>query len=82
MGDLLSFKGYLNESAPFKATEHDVVWKSPRRYRDFELNEELLPHCDYPRFWDDTGAMVGRNVTDKLKQCRKSDFDQVGVPCV
>ncbi|TAQ86550.1 hypothetical protein B7494_g5112 [Chlorociboria aeruginascens] len=80
LGDLIGFDGYLNTSTPFSFTEHNAVWKSSRRYHDFQVSDEYIPECTYPRFWDETGAMVGSNVTDRLAGCRKSEFDQMWLP--
>jgi alpha-1,3-glucan synthase len=55
-----------------------VVYKTDRQYHDFDVNEDWETDCEYPRFWTDTGEMVGRNVTDMLNGCKKSDFDQYG----
>ena len=38
MGDLIGLEGYLNTTTPFTLAEHKVRWKSERRYRDFEIN--------------------------------------------
>ncbi|KAK4652703.1 Cell wall alpha-1,3-glucan synthase ags1 [Podospora pseudocomata] len=77
MGDLLGFEGYLNTTTPFSFTEHNAVWKSPRRYWDFPLGEALVD-CEYPRFWDEHGKPVGDDVMSKMTKCRTSDFDQYG----
>jgi hypothetical protein len=79
MGDLIGFEGYLNETTPFSFTEHNAVWKSSRRYWDFHLGDDSVP-CEYPRFWDEQGKLVGEEVTSKMTTCRTSDFDQVGCP--
>lgn len=76
MGDLIGFEGYLNTSTPFDAGEHDVVWKSERRYHDFSQSDVELEKCEYPRFWDDKGHRV-TNLTDFFVGCRDSEFDQV-----
>ncbi|KAF1984700.1 glycosyltransferase family 5 protein [Aulographum hederae CBS 113979] len=78
MGDLIGFEGYLNTTTPFKYTEHKAVWKGPRRYLDFHVSETVAESCTYPRFWDERGERVGRNVTDKMVSCLDSDFDQYG----
>ncbi|KAK4466054.1 family 5 putative glycoside hydrolase family 13/Glycosyltransferase [Cladorrhinum samala] len=77
MGDLIGFEGFLNTTTPFSFTEHNAVWKSPRRYWDFPLGEEHVP-CEYPRFWDEHGELVGDDVMSQMKTCRTSDFDQYG----
>lgn len=53
LGDLIGFEGYLNVSAPLKYKEHNALWKTTRRYHDFDFNNAELEKCDYPRFWDD-----------------------------
>jgi len=75
-----SVKGYLNDSTPFAAEEHDVVWKSDRRYHDFMQSDQELGACEYPRFWDDEGHQV-TNLSDLLVGCRDSEFDQVRSSC-
>jgi len=50
MGDLIGFEGYLNTTTPFALAEHKVQWKSERRYRDFEINNDYKEECNYPRF--------------------------------
>ena len=77
MGDLIGFPGFLNTSSPLYPEEHDYIWKSTRRYHDFQPSNTLLDQCDYPRFWDD----LGYNVTQTTlgPGCRDSEFDQVRV---
>ena len=78
MGDLIGFEGYLNRSTPFAAGEHDVIWKSERRYHDFTQSDEELDKCEYPRFWGEDGHRV-TDTQDFLIGCRDSEFDQVRV---
>ncbi|KAL8992258.1 MAG: hypothetical protein Q9169_007241 [Polycauliona sp. 2 TL-2023] len=94
MGDLIGFEGYLNESTPLSYTEHNAVWKGPRRYHDFSFDNTERNECDYPRFWGDgqsygfvkthsqlivpDGEPVVGNGTQNFKGCRNSDFDQYG----
>jgi alpha-1,3-glucan synthase len=78
MGDLIGFDGYLNTSTPFSYQEHKAIWKTDRRYHDFNVSEDRFEQCQYPRFWTDSGEMVGRNVTDNLVGCLASEFDQYG----
>jgi alpha-1,3-glucan synthase len=78
MGDLVGFDGYLNATAPFTLQEHKAVWKSDRRYLDFEISNEYSQTCDYPRFWNETGYPIDKTYTDKMKGCYKSEFDQYG----
>ncbi|KAI9736784.1 MAG: hypothetical protein M1834_000988 [Cirrosporium novae-zelandiae] len=77
MGDLIGFKGYLNASTPFSPKEHDYVWKTSRRYLDFEPSNKWLDSCEYPRFWQDDGYRQN-NLTNYLVGCRESEFDQYG----
>ncbi|KAL1837991.1 hypothetical protein VTJ49DRAFT_3159 [Mycothermus thermophilus] len=75
MSDLIGFEGYLNESTPFRTEEHRVVWKSSRRYHDFDIGNEYNETCQYPQFWLETGE---RYTPPGLKGCYNSDFDQYG----
>ena len=77
MGDLIGFEGYLNTSTPFNPDEHNVIWKSDRRYHDFTQSDVELDQCTYPRFWADDGRLV-TNETHYLANCRDSEFDQYG----
>ncbi|OJJ32183.1 hypothetical protein ASPWEDRAFT_118157 [Aspergillus wentii DTO 134E9] len=78
MGDLIGFEGHLNDTTPFSTKEHKAVWKSNRRYVDFDFGNEYNKTCDYPRFWNETGYPVDQSVTDSLTGCYDSDFDQYG----
>ncbi|KAG5298100.1 alpha-1,3-glucan synthase [Histoplasma ohiense] len=78
LGDLIGFKGHLNGTTPFDTNEHQVVWKSSRRYADFRIGNEYNETCDYPRFYWENGYPVGTDVTDQLIGCYDSDFDQYG----
>lgn len=78
MGDLIGFKGYLNVTTPFSVNEHEVLWKSNRRYIDFDIGNTYNETCDYPRFWNETGWPVNQSVRDRLQGCYDSDFDQYG----
>ncbi|KAJ9408695.1 putative alpha-1,3-glucan synthase [Paecilomyces variotii] len=77
MGDLIGFKGFLNTSAPFNPYEYDHVWKSSRRYHDFQPGDSWLEECAHPRFWDDLGRGVTSQIT-LVRGCRDSEFDQYG----
>lgn len=76
MGDLIGFEGFLNSTTPFTLDEHKVLWKSNRRYHDFNFGNDYNETCDYPRFWLETGSRVGPDVTDRMKGCYNGDFDQ------
>lgn len=78
LGDLIGFQGYLNTSAPFEVEEHKVKWKTSRQYLDFNFGNEYNDTCEYPPFWYEDGYLVPSNVTDQLKGCYDSDFDQYG----
>jgi len=76
LGDLFGFENYLNTSTPFNPGEHNVVWKSERRYHDFQQSDTYLEKCEYPRFWGDDGRQV--DLSGYLVGCRDSEFDQYG----
>ena len=78
LGDLIGFKGYLNETTPFSVNGHEVLWKSDRRYVDFDIGNTYNYNCQYPKFWDESGYPVNSSVTDKFHGCYDSDFDQYG----
>ncbi|KAL4807069.1 hypothetical protein BDV18DRAFT_136820 [Aspergillus unguis] len=78
MGDLIGFKGYLNETTPFSVREHESLWKSERRYVDFDIGNTYNETCNYPRFWNETGYPIDQDVLDELQGCYDSDFDQYG----
>ena len=77
MGDLLGFDGYLNESAPFLPSEYQTVWKTERRYLDFDTGTDYNETCEFPRFWNETGFPVDPYVLEQFKGCYNSEFDQV-----
>ena len=77
MGDLLGFEGFLNESTPFAPEEHKVVWKTSRRYLDFDVSDSYNETCSFPRFWNETGYPIDQIYVDEFKGCYNSDFDQV-----
>ena len=76
LGDLIGFEGFLNKSAPLNPGEYNYVWKSSRRYHDFQPGNKALAQCDYPRFWNDEGS--GLTKTDLGAGCRDSEFNQYG----
>ncbi|KAK2735779.1 Cell wall alpha-1,3-glucan synthase ags1 [Myotisia sp. PD_48] len=78
LGDLIGFKGFLNETTPFNTKEHKALWKSSRKYADFDFSNTYNETCDYPRFWLETGEPVGPDITNQLKGCYDSEFDQYG----
>lgn len=77
MGDLLGFEGYLNESTPFAAEEHKAVWKTSRRYMDFEISDVYNETCAFPRFWNETGMPIDEVYNGQFRGCYDGDFDQV-----
>lgn len=90
MADLIGFDGFLNESTPFVPEEHEVMWKTERRYPDFAFGNTKTSTCELPRFWDESGSLVEKEVNSdnfsatfndlsSLGSCFDSDFDQVGL---
>ena len=82
MGDMIGFSGYLNTSAPLNMDEYDCIWKRPSyapwgidQYLDFDIDNGHNSTCQFPPFWDDTGAELNISTTNG---CRLSDFDQYG----
>ncbi|CRL31185.1 Glycosyl hydrolase, family 13, catalytic domain [Penicillium camemberti] len=78
MSNLIGFKGHLNDSADFKASEYEVQWVTDREYADFKFGNEWNETCNYPKFWDETGYPLTDNGVEDLKGCYNSDFDQFG----
>ena len=80
LGDLIGFEGFLNVSTPLNTNEYDALWKTSRRYHDFDFNNHRQEKCEtpYPRFWDDYGSVVTTNGPENLIGCYDSDFDQYG----
>ncbi|KAL2820139.1 hypothetical protein BDW59DRAFT_150966 [Aspergillus cavernicola] len=78
MGDLIGFEGHLNTTTPFSEKEHRAMWKSDRRYVDFDIGNDYNATCDYPRFWYENGMPVNQSLTSGLVGCYNSDFDQYG----
>lgn len=80
MSNLIGFDGYPNVSAPWSFKEHNVLWKSDRRYHDYVVNntwEEVCPY-PYPRFWNQSGIRYDDGNTRAMAGCRDSEFDQYG----
>ncbi|KAL2022124.1 hypothetical protein VTK56DRAFT_5953 [Thermocarpiscus australiensis] len=75
MSDLIGFEGHLNTSTPFSEKEHRVLWKTSRRYLDFDIGNEYNETCEYPQFWYEDGTRIN---PPGLKGCYNSDFDQYG----
>ncbi|CAJ2501836.1 Uu.00g046890.m01.CDS01 [Anthostomella pinea] len=78
MGDLVGFDGYLNESTPFVTGEHPVLWKSDRRYLDFDIGFDYNETCEFPRLWAEDGYLISDDVMNEFKGCYDGDFDQFG----
>ena len=55
-----------------------VLYKSDRHYWDFEFSNTYNETCEYPRFWNETGFPIDAEVTDRMKGCYDSEFDQYG----
>ncbi|PKX89275.1 alpha-1,3-glucan synthase Ags1 [Aspergillus novofumigatus IBT 16806] len=67
LGDLIGFEGYLNTTTPFSVKEHKALWKTDRRYVDFDIGNDYNSTCDYPV-----------SIMKTLVGCFNSDFDQYG----
>ncbi|KAH1300828.1 hypothetical protein KXX11_004803 [Aspergillus fumigatus] len=78
LGDLIGFEGYLNTTTPFSVKEHKALWKTDRRYVDFDIGNDYNSTCDYPRFWYEDGLPLPSEQADQLVGCYNSDFDQYG----
>lgn len=80
MGDLIAMKPYTNASVPFEWAEHDYLWKSDRRYHDFQPSDAFNASCTYPRMWDQDGYPVGQDILDQQQHgCKASEFDLVSL---
>lgn len=78
MGDLLAFEGHINSSTPFSFDEYGYVWKSDRRYLDFEPDDERNKSCDLPRWWGQDGYPLAQSILDEFDGCRTGEFDLYG----
>jgi hypothetical protein len=62
LGPLLGYKGYLAKEAIFSNHEHEVVWKSDRRYADFSFtNRDYKEDCDYNLAYSNKGYAYPRS---------------------
>jgi alpha-1,3-glucan synthase len=77
MGDLIGFDGYVNASAPFNWDEYDYIWKTDRRYHDFQPGNTRNYSCQYPPIWDQDGYPIGEDIKEQMHGCRESEFDAV-----
>ena len=80
MSNLFAFQGYLNSSAPWSFTEHNMEYTSERVYRDYKHSNNFEDKCSipYPRFWDQDGHLINDENTQAMIGCMDSDFDQYG----
>lgn len=81
MSDLIGFNGFPNETTPFEQSGHEVSWKSNITYLDFSFQNSYQKECEYPRFWNESGQRVLKELDlnfSKLVGCYDSEFDQVG----
>lgn len=78
MGDLIGFDGHLNSTAPFNTKEYRALYKTEREYHDFVFGKDYNETCEYPRFYDETGARLAAANSSGLQGCYNSDFDQYG----
>ena len=79
LGDLIGFQGWLNSTSltPFNFHEYEYVWKSERRYHDFEPGVAVNASCTYPRMWGQDGYPLAQDIEAELHGCRESEFDLV-----
>jgi len=77
LGDLVGFQGFLNQTAPFNWHEYDYVWKTNRRYHDFQPGNAENIFCQYPRMYEESGLLIGTDIIENMDGCRESEFDQV-----
>lgn len=80
MADLIGFKGFPNVTAPFLPQEHEVFWKTNITYPDFSFQNNYEKECEYPRFWNESGQRVLKELDQnfsKFAGCFDSEFDQV-----
>ena len=77
MGDLIGFEGHMNDSAPFLPSEHSAAWKTSRKYHDFKIGDAYNQTCSFPRFWNETGYLVDKEVNAMFSGCYDGEFDQV-----
>ncbi|KAJ5797273.1 uncharacterized protein N7503_006569 [Penicillium pulvis] len=78
LSNLIGFKGHLNGSADFKASEYTVEWVTDRQYADFSFGNTWNDTCDYPNFWYENGYPLTTMGVQNLNGCYNSDFDQYG----
>ena len=78
MSNLIGFKGHLNGSADFKASEYNVEWVTDRQYADFSFGNTWNDTCNYPDFWYENGFPLTTMGVQDLNGCYNSDFDQYG----
>ncbi|QIW99286.1 hypothetical protein AMS68_004804 [Peltaster fructicola] len=80
MSDLFAFTAFQNSSTPWSFTEHDMMYKSELRYRDFSQSNTWQEQCPepYPRFWDEVGDPIHDDNTAQMIGCMDSEFDQYG----
>ncbi|KAE8394957.1 hypothetical protein BDV23DRAFT_178946 [Aspergillus alliaceus] len=78
LSDLIGFEGHLNTSTPFSEKEYKALWKSGRRYADFDFGNDYNDTCDYPRLYYENGYPVNQSFISGLVGCYNSDFDQYG----
>ncbi|KAJ5986732.1 hypothetical protein N7451_011097 [Penicillium sp. IBT 35674x] len=78
MSNLIGFKGYLNGSANFKASEYEVEWVTERQYADFKFGNVWNDTCKYPKFWHENGYPLTTGGVEELQGCYNSDFNQFG----
>jgi alpha-1,3-glucan synthase len=76
LGDLTYFDGFLNQTAPLSLRGYDMIYRSNKTYQDFELTNDRIENCEWPKFYDSiTGLPV---LVDVPNGCYADHFAHYG----